>query len=293
MRITEAINLNNVLLSESRASQQLATLTQQASSGLRVSQPSDDPAAYASIVQRNAGIAGVQARQTAATNAGADLDLAGNILDQATTLIQKAQAVAVEQASGTQTPASRSNAADEINALNQQLLALANSQGTGGAYLFGGTKTDTPPFDSQGNFLGNDGTTHVEVATGVLAASNASGAQAFTAAGGRDVFADIQALSTALSNNDPAGIQTAIGNLNASQQQVIAAQVDTNERADRLHSATTAMGTALTQMQVALAPVQDADAATTLSNLASTQDAYQTAIQVNKQILSLSLAQNG
>ena len=46
-------------------------------------------------------------------------------------------------------------------------------------------------------------------------------------------------------------------------------------------------------MQVALAPVQDADAATTLSNLASTQDAYQTAIQVNKQILSLSLAQNG
>ena len=267
MRITEAINLNNVLLSESRASQQLATLTQQASSGLRVSQPSDDPAAYASIVQRNAGIAGVKARQTAATTAGADLDLAGSILDQATTLIQKAQAVAVEQASATQTPASRSNAADEIDALNQQLLALANSQGSGGSYLFGGTKTNTPPFDSQGNFLGNDGTSHVEVATGVLAASNASGAQAFTAAGGRNVFADLQALSAALNSNSPTGIQATISNLNASQQQVIAAQVDTNERADRLHSATTAMDSVLTQMQVALAPVQDADAATTLSNL--------------------------
>jgi flagellar hook-associated protein 3 FlgL len=159
--------------------------------------------------------------------------------------------------------------------------------------LFGGTDTNTPPFDSQGNFLGNNGVTHVEVADGVLAVSNASGAQAFTAAGGRNVFADLQALSTALNNNDEAGIQTSIGNLDASQQQIVTAQVDTGELADRLHSASDATGAAITQMQVALAPVQDADAATTISSLEAAQTAYQAAIQVNKQILSLSLAQTG
>jgi len=53
------------------------------------------------------------------------------------------------------------------------------------------------------------------------------------------------------------------------------------------------MGAALTQMQVARAPVADADAATTLSNLEAAQTAYQAALQVNKQILSLSLAQAG
>ena len=292
MRITEAMNLNDALQAESRAASQMAQLTQMASSGLRVSQPSDDPAAYASIVQRDAGIATAQARQSAATTAAGDLDLAGSVLDQATTLIQKAQSLAVEAANGTQDAASRAQAATEIDSLNQQLVALANTRGSSG-YLFGGTQTNTPPFDSQGNFLGNNGVTHVDVADGVLAVSNASGAQAFTAAGGRDVFADLQALSTALNNSDEAGIETSIGNLDASQQQVVSAQVDTGASADRLHSASDATGAAITQMQVALAPVQDADAATTISNLEAAQTAYQAAIQVNKQILSLSLAQTG
>jgi flagellar hook-associated protein 3 FlgL len=291
MRITDGMELNNVLLAESRSSQQMAQLTQMASSGLAVSEPSDNPAAYASIVQRTAGIAGAQARQTAVNAAASQLDAAGNALNQATTLIQQAQAIAVEQGSATQNAASRANAATEINGLTQQLIGLANTQGSDGSYLFGGTKTNTPPFDSQGNFQGNSDATHVEVATGVLAVSNASGSQAFTAAGGRNVFADLQSLSTALSNNDVTGIEASISNLASSQQQVIAAQVSTSELADRLHSASDATSSVITQMQVALAPIQDADAATTLSNLQSAQTSYQAAIQVNKQILSLSLAQ--
>ncbi|HXN31899.1 MAG TPA: flagellar hook-associated protein FlgL [Polyangiaceae bacterium] len=292
MRITEAMNLNSVLESESRASERMAQLTQMASSGLAVSQPSDDPAAYASIVQRDAGIATVQARHSAATSAAGDLDLAGSVLDQATNLIQKAQSLAVEEANGTQDASSRANAATQVDSLRQQLLALANTKGST-SYLFGGTNSGTPPFDSLGNFAGNDGVTHVEVADGVLAVSNASGAQAFTAAGGRDVFADLQALSSALTSNDPVAIQGSISNLNASQTQLVAAQTDTSERADRLHSASSAMTSAITQMQVALAPVADADAATTISNLEAAQTTYQAALQVNKQILSLSLAQPG
>jgi flagellar hook-associated protein 3 FlgL len=292
MRITEAMNLNSVLESESRVSERMAQLTQMASSGLRVSQPSDDPAAYASIVQRDSGIATVQARKSAATAAAGDLDLAGSVLNQATSLIQKARALAVEEANGTQDAASRANAATEVDSLRQQLLALANTKGST-AYLFGGTKTGAPPFDSSGNFVGNSGVTHVEIADGVLAVSNANGAQAFGASGGRDVLADLQALSSALSSNDPTAIQASIGNMDASHAQIVAAQVDTGERADRLHSASDAMGAALTQMQVARAPVADADAATTLSNLEAAQTAYQAALQVNKQILSLSLAQAG
>jgi flagellar hook-associated protein 3 FlgL len=292
MRITEAMNLNNVLEAESRASDRMAQLTQMASSGLRVSQPSDDPAAYASIVQRDAGIATVQSRQSAATSAAGDLDLAGSVLDQATTLMQKARSLAVEGANGTEDAASRANASTEIDSLRQQLLALANTRGST-SYLFGGTKTNTPPFDSSATFQGNSGVTHVEVADGVLAVSNANGAQAFGASGGRDVFADLQTLSSALTANDPAAIQASIGNLDASHAQLVAAQVDTGERADRLHSASTAMGAALTQMQVARAPVADADAATTISNLQAAQTAYQAALQINKQILSLSLAQSG
>ena len=292
MRITESMTLNTVLAGESRASQRLAQLEGMASSGLRVTQPSDDPAAFASIVQRDAGISTIQGRSSAATTAAGDLDLAGNALDQATTLLQKARAIAVAQSNGTQDAGTRADAAAQVDSLRQQLLALANTRGSSG-YLFGGTATTTPPFDAAGNFSGNTGVTHVEIADGVLAVSNASGAQAFTAAGGRDVFADLQTLSTALSSNDPTTIQASIANLDASHGQVVAAEVDTGEHSDRLTSASDAMATALTQMQTSRASVADADIATTISNLQATQTAYQAALQVNKQILSLATSQFG
>jgi flagellar hook-associated protein 3 FlgL len=292
MRITDAMSLNNVLESEANASQRLNQLTEMASSGLRVSEPSDDPAAYASIVQQDASISTMQARSTAVNTAASNLNLAGDVLDQATDLFAKARAIAVEQSNGTQSATSNAAAAQEVNSLTQQLLALANSQGTSG-YLFGGTNTATPPFDSSGNYQGNSGVTHVEVAQGVLAVSNADGAQAFTTAGGRNVFADLQTLSTALSNNDPAAIQASITSIDAASAQVTAAQVSTGEAADRLQSASTAMSTAVTQMQGSVGSLADADMASTASNLEETQTAYQAALQVNKQILSLASAESG
>lgn len=292
MRITESMTLNTVMQSESTASQRMAALSAQASSGLRISQPSDDPTGFASLVQQDAQIGTVTARQSAAKLAAGNLNLAESTLDQASTLVQQAQSVAVEAANGTQTAATRADSAKQVDALRSQLLALANTQGSNG-YLFGGTKTTTPPFDSSANFVGNDSTTQVEVATSVLAASNASGAQAFTAAGGRDVFGDLQALSTALSSNDTAGIQSSIDNLTTSFDQVVSARVDAGERAGRLSSASTAMSTALTQMQINRSNVADADAPSTFSNLEAAQLAYQQAISVNQNVLQAAFAKSG
>ncbi|MBV9949304.1 MAG: hypothetical protein JOZ69_20815, partial [Myxococcales bacterium] len=176
--------------------------------------------------------------------------------------------------------------------LLQQLVALANTRGSSG-YLFGGTKNASPPFDAAGNFSGNTGVTHVEVADGVLAVANANGAAAFNAPGGRNVFADLQALSTALSSNDPTAINASISDLDASHNQVVAAEVDTGMLADRLHSATDVMQGALTQMQGTRANVADADMASTLSNLQATQTSFQAALQVNKQILQLATSALG
>ncbi|MGD0677148.1 MAG: hypothetical protein ABSC94_17165 [Polyangiaceae bacterium] len=289
MRITEFMMTNTVIASESTAQQQMARLSSEAASGLAVQQPSDDPAAFSSLVQQDAQIGVVTARQSAATVAGDNLNLAQTTLNEASTLVQQAESIASEAANGSQTAASRADSATQVNGLFQQLLALANTQGSNG-YLFGGTKTATPPFDANGNFSGNSDTTQVEIANGVLAVSNASGADAFTAAGGRNVFADVQSLATALSTNDTAGIQSSIANLGASFNQIVSAQVDTSEQASVLQSAGTAMTNALTQMQVTRANVGDADAATTFSSLQASETSYQEAIQVNQSVLSAAYA---
>jgi flagellar hook-associated protein 3 FlgL len=289
MRITQAMMFNDAVLNENNVSSRLATLTNQASSGLQVSQPSDDPAAYASIQQQDATIGTVEARSSAAKLAAGNLNLAESTLDAASNLVVQAKSIAIEAANGTQNANSRANSASQISSIFQQLLALANTKGTSG-YLFGGTATATPPFDATGTFQGNSGVTNVQIADGVVAASNASGADAFTAAGGTDVFATIKALQTALTNNDVSGVETATSTLDTANTQLIAARVNAGTGAGRLSSAATAMSTALTQMQTTLAGVADVDAPTTLSNLQATQTAYEAAIEVNKQVLSTAAA---
>jgi flagellar hook-associated protein 3 FlgL len=291
MRITEAMTLNTVLESESGAAQRMATLSAQAGSGVRVAEPSDDPAAYASIVQQDAQIGIVQARQSAAKVSGDDLNLAESTLDQASTLVQQAQAIAVEGANGTQSATSRAALGKQVDGLRSQLLALANARGSSG-YLFGGTETTSPPFDASATFVGNDNQRQIEVADGVFAVSNASGAQAFTAAGGRDVFADLQTLSTALSTNNESVIQSSVDDLGTSFNQVLSARVDAGERAGRLQSASDVMTGALSQLQTSLSNTASADPATTFSNLQAAQLAYQQAVQVNQNVLSSAFAKN-
>jgi flagellar hook-associated protein 3 FlgL len=289
MRITQQMMLTSALESDASVTSRMSQLSQQASTGLKVSQASDDPAAWASIQQVQAQMGVVRARSDAATRASGDLSLAESTLDAANNLVTQAQTLAVEGANGTQNAASRANLASQVNSLVQQLVALANTRGSSG-YLFGGTATNTPPVDSTGTFQGNAGVTHVEIADGVLAVSNADGAAAFSAAGGRSPFADLQSLATALSSNDVAGIQGSMANLQTSSAQILAARVDTGLSASRLSSAATVMSNTISQLTVESGNLGDADMASTLTNLTAAQTAYQAALTVNKQILSTSLA---
>ena len=292
MRVTEAIMLNTAIQNESVAASNMATLTQQASSGKRVSSPSDDPAAWSSIQQQDATMSELTARSSAATTAAGDLNLAESTLDSASNLMVQAKAIAVQAANGTEGASDRANSAVQIGSLLQQMLSLANTRGASG-YLFGGTASSAPPFDSTGTFQGNGGSTQLAIADGVYATSNASGADAFTAAGGTDVFQALQGLATALSNNDVAGINASASTLDAANTQLVGARIGAGLSAERLSSASTVMSNAITQIQVSVASEGDADAATTLSNLQAAQTAFQAAIEVNKQVLSTSAVAAG
>lgn len=292
MRITEAMMLNTALENQATAASTMAQLTQEASSGLRVAQPSDDPVAWSNIQQQDSTMSVLQARSAAATQAGGDINLAESTLSEATDLMAQAQSIAVEGANGTQTAASRANAATQVSSLTQQLVALANTRGSSG-YLFGGTASNAPPFDSSGVFQGNNQTTSVEIADGVTVTSNASGADAFTAAGGTDVFAALQGLATALSSNDPTAIQASIATIGTATTQLTAARINAGLSAGVLTSASTAIASAVTQLQVSVASEADADAPSTLSNLQAAQTSFQAAIDVNKEVLSESLAAIG
>jgi flagellar hook-associated protein 3 FlgL len=288
MRITESIRLQTALSGVETSSSRLNDLTRMSSTGVAVDAPSDDPAAYARIVQDDAQISIITARQTTLNQAADNLNLADTSLASASDLVLQAHSLALQMANGDETASDRASAAQQITGIRQQLLGLANTQGADGSYIFGGTATGTPPFDSTtGAFTGNAGVINVEVADGITAAANPSGAQAFTAAGGSDVLADLANFATALTANDPTGIETAVSQLDADHSQVVGARVNVGIMTNRLTSASDVITSSLTQLKTAQSADADIDAPTVLSELTATQTAYEQALAVTKQILSM------
>src|SRR5207247_1446830 len=92
------------------------------------------------------------------------------------------------------------------------------------------------PFTAAGVFQGNDDQRTVEIANGVSVASNTSGARAFTAAGGTDVFQVLAFLKNELAGNDPADVATTVKSLDDIHGQIVAARADTGLLLSRLDS---------------------------------------------------------
>lgn len=287
MRITDSMTANTILQGQSRVARRLLAANQAAASGERVAAPSDDPVAWAAAVGHDARAARLENRSGTVARAAGDLDAAESALAGAGDLVQQARELALTAANGSVDPQTRASLGQQVLSLRSALLGVANTRGASG-YLFGGTRTDQPPFDPLGAFGGNDTAVAVEVADGVTARANASGARAFTSAGGRDLFADLQALATALGANNLTGIQGAITTLDAGHQQLVNARVDTGIGIERLRSAADVTDNALTSTRAARAREVEADLTTTFSELTNARAAYERGVAVTRELLQLS-----
>lgn len=286
MRVSDGMRVSMVTWLRGRTAERMDRLTREAASGERVGAPSDDPAAYAFRVRGEARLDLLEARKNAASLAADDLRIAEGTLASATELLARARELAVQMSNGSVDAATRAATARQVRDLRAAMIGLANERGARG-YLFGGEKTDGPPFDASGSFLGNDRVLYVETSDGSLAEANASGARAFTAAGGQDVFATLESLALALEGNSVAQIQASIGALEGAHRQVVVSRVATGMAAERLGLAVTAIEDGRAAARQALASATEADVTSTYSDLVGVQGSYERSLEVLKRALSL------
>src|SRR5262249_25376485 len=129
----------------------------------------------------------------------------------------------------------------------------------------------------------------VPVLEGVTPASNVSGAQAFTSAGGgRDIFADLANLADALDANDENAIRAALDPLTAGHAQLIRSQVEAGFGAERFRDAMTVLVSTKTAVTERMTSEIEGDPAAQLTELTMAKTGYERSIEVTKQILSIS-----
>lgn len=291
MRVTDSMRNASMLDAQTSATSRLYKATQVASSGTKVSAPSDDPGAFARIAKHDAALATLSARKSAVDRAQSDATMAESALASASDIMARVREIAVQMADGSMNAAERLSAANEVTQLRQSLVGIANTQGSSG-YLFGGSATATPPFSASGVFSGNDTALQVEIADGMKVRANPSGAQAFTSAGGRDVIADLDALATALTTNDITGIQAGIDTAEAGRDQITKARAASGVLMDRLDTTVNAVTSAAAVVQQMRAADSDADAAEAYSAFQLASQAYERSLDISRKLIATFDLQN-
>jgi flagellar hook-associated protein 3 FlgL len=287
MRVTDNTRLLEVLRNNASSASRLTTASRKASAGAKILSPSDDPIGYGTSVRRGSTVTNLGSRTRVARSAADDLSITERALDSATELLNEAKALAVQGANEALSPVDRGALSLRVIGIREQLLELANTRSAGG-YVFGGSKTDTPAFDASGAFLGNDTTLRIPVTDGVAPKRNVSGANAFTAAGGTDVFAELTALSTALGASDLTGIRNGIDTIQRGYDQVVAVQIDAGLSMERLRSSADVLETAsLAVQQSRNRDVGADDLAGLASELNAASSSYNQSLAVTKRLLSL------
>lgn len=290
MRITpqtSAIVLN-ALNAADKAEQ---TALQQMTTGRRVNQASDDPAAAAVQVGIASRTAASDQFLRSISSVSSELQTADAALNSTVTLLQRAITLGVQGANGTLSESDRASIASEVQGIQQQLVGTANLS-YNGKFLFAGTASTQPPYlpdpNAPGGFAyqGNDAVNQVEVQTGQSVAVNLPGSQLFSATGA-NLFEALGNLVTALQSGS--GIGGAATALRSAYDQFNSARAFYGNTVSHLNSDQTFLESAQVQLAAQSNNAIGVDMNAAATNLVNAQNARNAALAAAAQTSSLSL----
>ena len=157
--------------------------TQEAlATGKRVNSAADDPVAAAQITAARSELSRLEVMQTNSNRAYDELAMTEASLSASEDLISRAREIAVQGANSVLGPEDRAILATEIEAIQDQLLKLGNTQSAMGDYIFAGHSIDEPAFtkvDGVVEYTGDEGQRSLNIAAGVTVSVRFHGSDAF------------------------------------------------------------------------------------------------------------------
>lgn len=268
--------------------QNVTNATEQLSSGRRVNQPSDDPAAVAALVtNHNQASTDDQFLQNVSSLQNR-LQVSDSTLNNVVTVLTRAISIGTEGANGTLSASDRQAIAGEVQGLTNQLLSLANTQYQG-TYIFSGTAVTTQPFTLNAatntvTYNGNNNSTSVQLSNGNFVKANIPGNQLFTNAAGNS-FGALQNLFAAL--NSGVNIGQAVTQLHDALTQVGIQRVSYGNALNQIDLSDNFLNQDKINLSSQENALVGADPAKTASDLAQAQVATQAVLNGTGRVLSL------
>ncbi|MDB5095597.1 MAG: flagellar hook-associated protein 3 [Cyanobacteria bacterium RYN_339] len=179
LRVTNNAQIERSIYDINASGARLQRTQQDISTGMRLHRPSDDPTANARAMVLKTSMA---QNEQYTKNIQATANFV-QVTDTATTgyinALQRLRNLAVQGASGNLRSEDKGAIAQEVMQIREEIRTIGNSQ-YNGRYIFGGFKTDTPPYPADLSFATDDqGKLNTEIAPGITVNYNVNGTSLF------------------------------------------------------------------------------------------------------------------
>lgn len=293
---TESMKLN-ILQSQSKYYQ----LSEEASSGKKISKPSDDATAAVNILNTNTKLNQLNGYTDNMKLAQNELNVLDDSFASVTDALQSANDLATQAANGS----CSQDELDNINIQVKQILAnvidLSNTQYNGN-YIFSGTSTGTQTYTTNANgdiaYNGDDNNRTVQIADGVNENINVPGDKIFgsytsakvgppaVTASGTGIIGTLQLLSDALAKGDSNTIRSSMDSLQSNLDDVSLQRTTFASVTQRFEMTQNSNDNMTIQLKSYRSSLEDADLSQVLTDLSAQQVALQATMQVTSKVLS-------
>jgi flagellar hook-associated protein 3 FlgL len=283
----------NILAALQQSQSSLNTALQQVATGKRVSQPSDDPAASAAMVQNGIDTANLDQYTQNITTVQTTVQAASSALNSVVTSLTQAVSLGTQGANGTNSASNLQTLATQVQGILNSVISQANTS-VNGTFVFGGTVLGQTPYTADASsptgytYNGNSDSNAVAVGDRLNVQVSLPGSQVFSNAG-NNVIGALSSLVTALQSGTSSSIATATTAVSSAisyigQQQGFYSNVQT-----QLNSQETALQQDKVTLTTQATNLVGVDMATAATELSQAETANSAALAAAAKVLPVTL----
>jgi flagellar hook-associated protein 3 FlgL len=141
MKVATRTIYENIAANLFKSAEKLQSLNESASSGKRITQPSDDPVGAATVLDIQTVLGALAQYKTNISGADSQLKASESVMTSVNDLLTTAKELAAQMSNETYSAQDRRAAASQVENLTEEIRQLANTQ-LNGSYLFSGYSTN-------------------------------------------------------------------------------------------------------------------------------------------------------
>lgn len=287
MRVTQSMLSNNMLRNLNTNYRKLSDLQNQINTGKKITRPSQDPVIATKGMGYRTDLNKVEQFDRNITEVNAWLDASDDALDQVGNALTRVKELIVQASSDTNTPDDREKIRKEIAQIKLQLQDIANTK-IADKYIFSGTDTHTPLFDTVGNLnTVNENDVKFEVFDGVQLNVNTPGHTLFSSI---DTFMNnLNGLLDPAAGATGDDIDDLLDDLSNLQNSVLEARADIGARQNRVEMMNNRLAVHKISVTKQMSENEDVDYAETITEMVTSQSIHQAALSVGANIIQQTL----